>query len=123
MIPGEVIVHSNKISALPAEYYGPELDHRYLADPAGSPSDTLAIPTQQVLGMVADRDIESAAAGAAGVWFVQFRQEQEDYADLGFSAPPALIWLEQNLVLESRTELGDLLLYHFLTRGAPAPNG
>jgi len=123
MIPGEVIVHSNKISALPAEYYGPELEHRYLADPAGSPSDTLAIPTQQVLGMVADRDIESAAAGAAGVWFVQFRQEQEDYADLGFSAPPALTWLEENLVLESRTELGDLLLYHFLTPGEPAPNG
>ncbi len=123
LMPGEVIVHSNKISALPAEYYAPELDHRYLADPAGSPSDTLAVPTQQVLGMVADRDIESAVADATGVWFVQFRQEQEDYAALGFSVPPALSWLEEHLVLESRTELGDLLLYHFLTRGEAAPNG
>ena len=123
MTAGEVIVHSNKISALPAEYYGPELDHRYLADPAGSPSDTLAIPTQEVLGMVADRDIDSAVSGAAGVWFVQFRQEQEDYADLGFLTPPALTWLEENLVFESRMELGDLFLYHFLARGAPSPNG
>ncbi|MGH2605614.1 MAG: hypothetical protein ACRDG5_03395, partial [Anaerolineales bacterium] len=123
MMAGEVIVHSNKISALPAEYYGPDLDHRYLADPVGSPSDTLAIPTQQVLGMVADQDIESAAAGAAGVWFVQFRQEQEDFADLGLSTPPALTWLEENFVLESRTELSDLVLYHFLGRGAPSPNG
>lgn len=120
---GEVIVHSNKISALPAEYYGPELDHRYLADPAGSPSDTLALATQQVLGMVADGDIESAVAGAAGVWFVQFRQEQEDYADLGFPTPPALHWLEQSFVLESQAELGDLRLYHFLIRGEIGPDG
>lgn len=123
MGPGEVIVHSNKISALPAEYYDPTLAHRYLADPAGSPSDTLAVPTQEVLGMLADPDIETAVAGAGGVWFVQFRQEQDDYADLGYAVPPALAWLNENYLLESQSVLGDLRLYHFVLRQEVGPGG
>ncbi len=94
--PGEVILHSNKLSALPATYYGPDLTHRYLADPAGSGSDTLAPVTQEVLGFLADESVGEAVGGASAVWFIQFPREVEEYRRLGLGEHPAKAWLEAN---------------------------
>jgi hypothetical protein len=118
--PGEVIVHSNKISALPSAYYGPDLDLHYLADSPESPNDTLARPTQEVLGLLADADIVAAVGDSDGVWFIQFRQEVEDYVALGIQIPPALAWLEQNFGLAAQFAVGDLQVFHFEAR---APRG
>lgn len=111
--PGEIILHSNKITALPSVYAGPDLEHRYLPDPPGSGSDTLAPATQRALGLLAERDAESAAAGVSGVWFVLFTREVDDYLALGQPGHPALTWLEANLRLVERRAFGDLTVYHF----------
>jgi hypothetical protein len=116
---GEVIVHSNKISALPAHYYAPDLDLGYVADPPRSGSDTLAPATQAVLAFVADADIAGAAGNAPGVWFVIFPREIDDYRSQGYAAHPALAWLEAHFSLEAQTSFGELRVYHFVRRGAP----
>lgn len=119
----EVILHSNKISALPAVYYAPDLPHHYLADPPGSDSDTLALSTQLVLGWIADADAAAATQDRSGVWFVQFRQEREDYAELGFAIPPALAWLQRNFDSVSTFTLGDLVITHFRLPNSRLPHG
>ncbi|MEX2030315.1 MAG: glycosyltransferase family 39 protein [Anaerolineales bacterium] len=118
----EVILHSNKLSALPAVYYAPDLPHHYLADPPGSDSDTLALSTQMVLGWIADSDAAAATRGQAGVWFIQFRQERDDYAELGFAIPPALDWLQRNFESVSSLTLGDLEITHFRLPDAGLPD-
>lgn len=117
--PGEVIVHSNKISALPAHYYAPDLTQRYLADPPRSGSDTLAPATQEVLAFVADPDVAAATGDASGVWFVIFPREIEDYRSQGYTDQPALAWLESGYRLESQTMFGDLRVYHFVRGDTP----
>jgi hypothetical protein len=114
---GEVILHSNKITAIPAAYYDSGLDQRYLADPAGSGSDTLALATQEVLGLIAHPDAASAVGEAAGVWFVVFPREIEEYRDLGVEQHPAVAWLEARYSLLSIEEFGELAVYHFVRPG------
>ena len=81
--PGDVILHSNKISALPMIYYArlqaDGLDQRWLADRPGSPEDTLALPTQEALGLIGVPCAAVGAGGAAHVWFVIFAQEEAQY--------------------------------------------
>jgi hypothetical protein len=115
--PGEIILHSNKITAIPAAYYDSDLDQRYLADPPGSGSDTLALATQEVLGLIADPDAESAVGEAAGVWLVIFPREIEEYRGLGLEQHPALAWLEAHYALLSVEEFGELAVYHFVHAG------
>lgn len=112
--PGETILHSNKITALPAIYADPGLAQRYLADPPGSGSDTLAPATQDVLGLWADPDAASVAGSATGIWFVIFPQEVDDYRSLGYPGHPALAWLEEHFMLEGTQAFGDLMVYHFV---------
>ncbi|MEW6568840.1 MAG: glycosyltransferase family 39 protein [Chloroflexota bacterium] len=114
LAPGERIVHSNKITALPAVYYGPGLPHHYIADPPGSGSDTLARATQEVLGLLADADAAEAAGGAPGVWFVIFPREIEEYRALGVAEHPALAWLSGHYRFGAELEFGEVRLYHFV---------
>jgi hypothetical protein len=109
-----VILHSNKISAIPAAYVDPGLEQEYLADPPGSGSDTLALATQQVLGLLAEPDAARAVGEAEGVWFVIFPREIEDYVSLGFPEHPALAWLENRYSVERVEEFGELRVYHFV---------
>jgi 4-amino-4-deoxy-L-arabinose transferase-like glycosyltransferase len=111
--PGDVIVHSNKLSAIPAIYYAPDLEQRYLADPPGSGSDTLAPATQRVLGLMAQSDIAAASQGASGVWFIVFPREIEEYRALGTGDHPALAWLEARFRTADVSDWGDLRVYHF----------
>jgi uncharacterized membrane protein len=109
----EVVLHSNKITAIPAVYDDPTLDHLYLADPPGSGSDTLAPATQEVLGLLAHADVEQAVGDAAGVWFIIFPRELDDYIAQGVEEHPALTWLQAEFDLNEITSYGDLDVYHF----------
>jgi 4-amino-4-deoxy-L-arabinose transferase-like glycosyltransferase len=111
---GEAIIHSNKISALPASYYDPSIEHRYLADPPGSGSDTLAPATQQVLDLIAERSIETAAGRASGLWLVMFPREESDYQAQGYLMHPDLEWLDEHYRLEQTLDFGELRAYHYL---------
>jgi hypothetical protein len=111
---GEVVLHSNKISALPAAYADPGIEHNYIADPVGTGSDTLAPATQQVLGMIAKDDAASAIGDSSGVWFVIFPREIVDYQSLGVEEHPALAWLQSNFDLDDEYNFDDLRVYHFI---------
>jgi 4-amino-4-deoxy-L-arabinose transferase-like glycosyltransferase len=109
----EVVVHSNKLTTLPAVYYSPTLIQRYLSDPSGSGSDTLAPATQQVLGLIADDQIADAAGGRKGVWFVVFEREIDDYRSIGVEHHPSLSWLRRNYRTVELDHWGELQVHHF----------
>jgi hypothetical protein len=109
----EVVLHSNKITLVPAVYDDSTIDHRYIADPPRSGSDTLAPATQEVLGLLAYENAEQAVGDAAGVWFIIFPREINDYAAQGFEEHPALAWLQTEFALHDVSSYGDLDVYHF----------
>ncbi len=76
---GDVIVHQNKLSALPTAYYARDLRQRFLRDVPGSSEDTLALPTQQSLGLLADVCIQSAGHNAQRIWWVIFDFVKSQY--------------------------------------------
>ncbi len=110
----DVILHSNKLSWLPALYYAPDLQQECLADPPGSPADTLAPATQQALGVQTRPDLESAVRGARRVWFVIFEQSIQEYQQAGAATHPHLAWLTARYRLEEQHSFGDLRLYLFV---------
>jgi hypothetical protein len=125
----EIVLHSNKITALPARYYAeltadteqaPDgirtfvIEHRYLPDPPRSASDTLAPATQEVLRFLAESNLEQAVGGEQGVWFIVFAREALDYLAEGYQEHPSLEWLSAQFTLDSVTQYGELEAYHFV---------
>jgi len=110
---GGIVLHSNKITMLPAFYYDESIQHTYVADPTGAGSDTLALPTQEVLGLYAQLDARSAVGDAQQVFFVMFAREISDYEALGVNNHPHLSWLTENYRLDEITTWDDLSLYQF----------
>lgn len=107
--PGDVVVHQNKLTALPMVYYGRELDQRFIGDVPGSPQDTLALPTQESLGLMADGCIQTAAAGSTRVWWVTFAFAEEQYAQANrpeFSE--AVDWLKSHFTVSQTQRYNDL---------------
>lgn len=109
----DVILHSNKLSMFPMVVYAPMLEQQYLADPSGSGSDTLALATQQVLGLIADPDTSSAVGVANRIWFIIFDGAIEEYQALGKSTHPHLAWLTKHYRLHNVELWNDLNLYIF----------
>jgi mannosyltransferase len=117
--PADVIVHSNKLTFFPTHYYDRSLPQEFIADEPGSPSDTLAYPTQQALGLFATSDIESATSGRERVWFVVFRRESDEYQSAGYSDHPRQAWLEGYYTLVSVNSFGDLDIYEYQSGLSP----
>jgi len=109
-LPGDAIVHDNKMSFFPLHYYarGNDLAQTFIADPAGGGSDTLAYPTQEALGLFATT-VEAATRARPRVWFVMFRQAREE-------APPAanLEWLRAQYRVQQEQTFHDLEIYLFV---------
>jgi mannosyltransferase len=119
----DVVVHQDKISALPMIYYDRELTQRYVADEAGASDDTLALPTQEMLGLLADACIQQAAQGAPRVWYITLeRAEQESeslFQETGTSTlNNELTWLNTHYTLSSEQHLNDLNVYLFTATDA-----
>jgi mannosyltransferase len=114
LAPDEVILHSNKISAIPAMYYDPSLPQVFLADPPQSGSNTLSLATQEMLGIAAADSVQSAVGEARGVWFIIFPEEIQDYLSAGASQHPALVWLEARYSIDHVESYGELKVYHFV---------
>ena len=111
--PGDAIVHSNKLTYLPAHYYDRTLPQMFIGDEPGSPSDTLAYATQQALGLFATPDLETAVEGHDRVWLIIFRRAVDEYLDLGYADHPHRAWLEQHCVRRSVTSFNDLEAYAY----------
>jgi hypothetical protein len=110
---GDTIVHDNKLTFFPCHYYDRELPQEFMADQLGSDSDTLALPTQEALGLLASRTMEEATADSQRVWFVIFQRAFAEYEGLGYPQPPHKAWLEarsQQVAVERFNDL-DVYLY------------
>lgn len=110
---GEPVIHSNKLSFLPAYYHLPHLSQTFIADAPGSPGDTLHPATQHVLGIAESENLESGLPAAGPVWLVLFEQAIAEFDDAG-RQHPHLAALEQRYhPLPEAIRFGDLLLYRF----------
>ena len=107
------IVHSNKLSFLPTYYYDRSLPQAFIADEPLSPSDTLAYPTQQALGLFATPDLATATRDVDHVWFVVFRRAIGEYQDAGYSTHPQLAWLDRHFTLVQIVPFNDLDIYEY----------
>ena len=108
---GDVIVHQNKLTALPMVYYARNLEQRFVGDAPGSPQDTLALPTQETLGLLADGCVQVATDGSPRVWWVTFSFADEQYA--AANRPEfvdAQRWLDAHYTLADRLRWNDLEL-------------
>jgi hypothetical protein len=112
--PGDVVVHSNKLTYFPMRVYDPSLPACFLADPLGSAQDTLAPPTQEALGIFATSTITEAVEGADAVWFAVFdREVDETQGDL-----PSLAWLGAHYRRVDQIGFSDLRVILFERRKA-----
>ena len=108
--PGDVIVHGNKLSFFPSHYYDRSLPQAYVGDAPGSPTDTLALPTQEVLGLIAQPHIGDATGDAQRVWFVVFQRALDEAAELGLENE-SKTWLDSQYSLTNVEAFNDLLVY------------
>ncbi len=103
---GDRIVHANKITMLPMFYYNRSLNQHYVRDVPGSSEDTLAPPTQEALGLLADECVASAAGGAR-TWFVIFQKQIAEQN----GTPPDLAWMDAHYHKQSMQVFNDLSVY------------
>ena len=108
---GDVIVHSNKLTFFPMHYLDRTLPQVFLADTPGSGSDTLALPTQDALGLHAVIDPQTAVNGAERVWFVIFDKAVDEYRP---AEHPHLAWLYAHYSVRGVWHVDDLAIYEFV---------
>jgi uncharacterized membrane protein len=107
----DLILHSNKLTMLPCVYYDRALPQKYIADPPGSGSDTLALATQEVLGLIALPSIESIGTSPDRIWFVIFQRAIDEYQAMGYKTHPHLAWLDEHYSLDRTEDWGDIKVY------------
>ena len=112
----DVIVHSNKLSMLPAMYFDSTLSQSFIGDEPGSPADTLAAATQQVLGIRAETSIESATRNASQVWYIIYARSVAEVKAAGHKTYPDLEYLDANYTLKSVEDWDGLQLYFYTKR-------
>ncbi|NDJ74786.1 MAG: hypothetical protein GYB65_00890 [Chloroflexi bacterium] len=126
---GDAIVHGNKITALPMVYYDHvnddiDLPQHYVRDIPDSGSDTLARSTQEVLGLLAEKDIAIAVGDAPRVWYITFKQLEDEMVELVEDDPDnaqydSLTWLRDHYHTEQVKRFEDLNVYLFTDRVEP----
>jgi hypothetical protein len=112
--PGDAIIHDNKLTFFPMRVVAPELDQVYLPDLDGIGSDTLALPTQQALGLRAV-PIEEALARRERIWLVIFSQTRADYRAAGLADDPNWLAIESRFDVAGQWRFADVKLYLFET--------
>jgi hypothetical protein len=90
---------------LPALLFDRTFPQQFVGDVPGSSGDTLAPATQQVLGIKAATNIESATENARRVWYVIYQRVIDEYGD-GKVTYPDFDYLNSQYTLQS-TETWD----------------
>jgi hypothetical protein len=113
MEPQDVIIHSNKLSILPAMLFDRNLPQSFIGDQPGSATDTLAPATQQVLEIKSESDIRAATRNANRVWYIIYQRSLDEYKANGYPTPPDIEYLAAHYDLESEETWSGLrvLLY------------
>ena len=109
--PQDVVVHSNKLSLLPALLFDRSLSQTFIADPPGGRADTLAPATQEVLGIRAEENIQSATRNAKRVWYIIYQRSLDEYQAVGTKTHPDLEYLASHFRLESEEKWDGLRVY------------
>ena len=110
---GGVIVHSNKLSMLPAILFDRDLSQSFIGDAPGSSVDTLAAATQQVLHIQAEESIETATSNASQVWYVIFARSIAEYKAAGHTTHPDLEYLDSTYSLQSIEDWDGLRVFFY----------
>ncbi len=113
MMPGDIVLHSSKLSYLPSFYFNRDLPQGYIIDPPGSTVDTLAPSTRDILGLTGYEDIKSATADSSRVWFIIYQASIDEYTTQGSTNHPHLEYLESELTLVSVEKQDDITVYLF----------
>jgi hypothetical protein len=108
-----LVVHDNKLSYFPALIYGPNVPQVFIMDEKGSHNDTLALKTQQAMGIFAEPDIQTAVGNKKMVRFVVFSKTISEYRDMGIAIHPNLEWLRGELIEKEHRSIGDLEFFFF----------
>jgi mannosyltransferase len=115
MAPGDVVVHDNKLTFFPSRHYDPLLPQTFCPDLPGMGSDTLALPTQKVLGLFPTPIDQAVADGGKGIWYVAFDRTWEEYRALGYADAPNRAWLRAHCRQDGPAQaVADLEVYHFV---------
>jgi len=112
---GDVVVHQNKLTALPGIYYQRDLAQYFIGDKTGSSDDTLALPTQKMLNIMADACVQRAAHQGKRVWWVVFDFAKSQYASAGRTElADAEAWLGEHYTATTIQKFNDLdvILYY-----------
>jgi len=115
MAPGEIVVHDSKLTFFPAHYYDPSLRQAFCPDLPGTSADTLALPTQEALGLLSTPISQTVVGDLEGVWYVAFEQAGDEYRALGYADAPNRAWLRARCCQEGQvTAVADLEIVHFV---------
>ncbi len=112
--PGDLIIHSSKLTALPLVYQAPSLPQTFINDPPDSGTNTLAESTQRVLGVTSAATLEDAAANKARLWLVIFDKSIQEYQQAGYATHPHLAWLEEHAHQQEMRPFGEVYLYLYI---------
>jgi mannosyltransferase len=110
---GDVIIHSSKLSILPAFYFDPTLPQVFIADPPGGSTDTLSPATQKILGVKSEPDLVAATKGASRIWFIILTRSIEEFQSTGAATHPQLQYLELAYRLDLHETWGGDEIYLF----------
>ncbi|MHB8088031.1 MAG: glycosyltransferase family 39 protein [Anaerolineaceae bacterium] len=113
MEPGDMVVHSNKLTYLPFFYYDPNLPMTFIGDDPGGATDTLSQATRKILGVNDSPDIESSVSGAQRIWFVIYEESVAEYVAAGYVTHAHLRYLDEHYTLNSYTSYGNVLLFQY----------
>jgi len=112
-----VVVHFNKLSALPARYHARDLNHQFIADPIGATNDTLSIPVQETFDFFASQCLQEAVDDADTVHFIVYERSEREFANV----PESLLaenfaWLETSFEFIEKHTYNDInrYMYHRL---------
>ncbi len=106
------VLHDNKLSYFPMRYYDENHDAAFLPDEPGSPNDTLALASQQAMGIYPQSDYLTAVSGKERFFFVVFKKAKEEFESIGQSHPVLEVFSHQFLQTNI-TQIGDLVVYEF----------
>ncbi len=110
--PGDVVLHDNKLSFFPMEYFWPGLPQVFLADEPGSTNDTYAPASQKAIGLFPTPELAQAVNGVQTVYFVVFKETIREYQAAGMEHPQ-LVTLAKSFHQVSVYSFNDLDVFLF----------
>ena len=114
--PGDIIIHSNKLTYLPSYYFDRELPQSYIIDLPGGATDTLSPSTRKILHLTSQENMETATVNAARVWYIIYQKSMDEFAAQGLVTPPDIEYLNAHYTLTSQESFDGLRLLLYIRR-------